>query len=432
MNTKRLKEIEARKLEIRTMLEGNEKVNMEELETELRSLNDEKVAIEKRMAILDEIVVDEEKAEEIEKPVEEKKEERKVFAQPKSEKRLKLFNNFGEQLMAIKRQATTGVVDDRLLRIANESRATGGSVGIGSDGGFAVQTDFAGMMMETAAKSGNILPLVDNYGISDNSDNVKWVDIDETDVSSTVYGGVRVYRRAEAATVTATKPKLVEREIKLEALMGLAYATWELEKHSNFVSEMYTKSFTKAIQRKLESEIIAGLGAGECLGFQKGGDRVSVAKESGQAADTVVYENIVKMYNRMIDKQNGYWIVNPDVQEQLDFLSFPVGVGGVPVYLPASSVGTMATLKGRPIIESDHCAALGDLGDINFANLSEYMLITKGGVEQDYSIHVNFTTAENAFRFIFLANGMPKKSSALTIANSSNKRANFVTLDARA
>jgi HK97 family phage major capsid protein len=356
-----------------------------------------------------------------------------IPAEVKSESTVRVFKNFGEQLAAIKKQTITGIADERLNKIQKEfNNATGMNIGTGSDGGFAIQTDFAGTMMETAASSGNILPLVDRYNISDNADSVRWVDIDETSVATSVFGGVQVYWAGEADTVTATKPKLAEREMKLNKLMGVAYTTYELDTHSNFSSDLYTRAFEKAIQRELEATIIAGNGVGKPLGFQNGGDVVSIAKESGQAADTIVYENIVKMYNRAISKQGSVWVVHPDAQEQLDFMSFPVGVGGVPVYLGASSQGTLATLKGRSVIESDHCAALGDVGDINFMNLSEYMLITKGGTRQDYSIHVQFLAAENCFRFIFFANGMPKRSNTLTIKNSSNKRSNCITLASRA
>lgn len=352
-----------------------------------------------------------------------------IFAQPKDNVQPKLFKNIVEQLKAVKDAATTGRIDPRLAQINN---ATGMNEGIGADGGFAVQADFAGLMMETAAKSGNILPLLDTYDITSNANRVEWVDIDETSVATTVYGGVQVYWAAEAGTVTATKPKLIEKKLELEKLMGVAYSTYELDADSSFVSELYTRAFTEAIQREMESAVISGTGAGKPLGFLKGGSLVSVAKESGQAADTIVYENIVKMYNRALDKQKSVWLIHPDVQEQLDFLEFPVGTGGVPVYLPASSVGALSTLKGRPIIESDACSALGDVGDINFVDLSQYMLIKKGGVLADTSMHVQFLAAENCFRFIFRANGMPKKNSALTIKNSTSTRSPFVTLAARA
>lgn len=355
-----------------------------------------------------------------------------LFAEPKSESaQPKLFKNLVEQLKAVKDQATSGIVDERLLKINNA--ATGMNEGNGADGGFAVQTDFAGMMMETAVKAGNILPLVDRYEVSGNSNSVKWVDIDETSVASTVYGGVQVYWAAEAGTVTATKPKLIEKKMELEKLMGVAYATYELDSDSSFISQLYSKAFTTAIQRELENTVINGVGAGKPLGFLKGNNLVSVAKESGQTASTVLWENIVKMSNRALNFNTGnyVWLCHDDVQEQLDFLAFPVGVGGVPVYLPASAQGTIATLKGKSIITNDNCAALGTVGDINLVDLKEYMLITKGGVQADTSMHVQFLAAENCFRFIFRANGMPKKNSALTLKNSANTRSSFVTLATR-
>lgn len=358
-----------------------------------------------------------------------------LYAQPKSKEGLRVFGSFGEQLSAIKTATTTGFVDSRLNQLNKEFKnAAGMNEGIGTEGGFAVQTDFAGLMMDSAAKAGNILPLVDRYEIGAGSDSAKWVDTEESTVASTVFGGVQVYWASEAAAVLASKPALVEKELKLEKLMGLAYATYELDKDSNFVSQLYTKAFTLGIQRALEAAIISGDGKGKPLGLLTSGAAVSVAKEANQVAATVVWENLSKMYNRAINKDqigSYVWLAHPDLAEQFDFLSFPIGTGGVPVYLPAAQQGAVTTLKGRPVIETDHCAALGTVGDIIFTNLNDYMLITKGGVQADTSIHVQFLTAENAFRFIFRANGMPKRKGALTIKNSSSTRSSIVTLATR-
>lgn len=421
------------------------------LETEANELRAKLEKIEKRQKILDELEgqeennesesesggenddgADDEEAPEPRKIKKTDKEKRnKLNAEPKNHKRLKLFRNFGEQLAAIKRHYSSGIVDERQQRIENECRALGMNTNIGSEGGLAIQTDFAGMMMESAATQGNILPLVDRYDVSGNANSVQWVDIDEVTVATTVFGGVVVYWAGESNAVTASNPKLVDRELKLQKLMGIAYATHELEQNSNFVADLYTRAFQTAINRELEACIVAGTGAGKPLGIITGGQSVSVAKEAGQAAATVVYENIIKMYNRAINKQKSVWCIHPDVQEQLDFLTVPIGVGGVPVYLSASSLGTLPALKGRPIVESDHCAALGTVGDINFTDFNDYMMIFKGGLQQDYSIHVQFLTAQNCFRFIFYANGMPKRSSALTIKNSSNTRSSCVKLASR-
>ena len=133
------------------------------------------------------------------------------------------------------------------------------------------------------------------------------------------------------------------------------------------------------------------------------------------------------------NRVNAVWLVNPDVEEQLDFLEFPVGVGGVPIFLPAGGAAgsPLSTLKGRPIIPTDHCSAIGDKGDVILGDLGDYMLLLKGGVEEAVSIHVAFLSAEQCFRFIFRVNGQPKRKSSLTLKNSSNARSTFVTLDAR-
>ena len=358
-----------------------------------------------------------------------------LYAQAKTEEKgLKLFGNLAEQLRAVKNAAVNGVVDDRLAKLNKQvqNAALGANEGLPEEGGYVVQEDFATGMMDSAAKAGQILPKVDRYEISSGANRVEWTEIDEASTATTVFGGVQVYWAAEAAAVAASKPKLREVEMKLMKLMGLAYATYELDQDSNFTSQLYTKAFTLAIQRELENCIITGSGAGKPLGYMNSGALVTVAKEAGQVAATVVWANIVKMYNRMMDKNGSLaWLMHPDVSEQLDFLSFPVGTGGVPVYLPAALQGSVPTLKSKPIIESDHCAALGTVGDISLVDLSQYMLITKGGVQADSSMHVQFLTAENAFRFIFRANGMPKKNMAMTIKNSANPRSSFVTLATR-
>jgi HK97 family phage major capsid protein len=212
-----------------------------------------------------------------------------VYAQAKSaESPLHLFNNFADQLKAVRNAAINGTVDDRLAKLNAQNAAQGANESNPDEGGYAVQSDFAGSMMETAATAGQILPKVDQYQISGNSNRVGWTEIDESDISSTVYGGVRVYWAAEAEAVAAAKPKLTEKELKLQKLMGIAYATYELENDSNFTSQLYSRSFALAIQRELENTIISGTGVGKPLGYLKGGALVSVAKESNQAADTVV------------------------------------------------------------------------------------------------------------------------------------------------
>ncbi|MDD5589469.1 MAG: phage major capsid protein [Candidatus Nanoarchaeia archaeon] len=428
----RLLEIEARKKEIRQLLEGNTEIDLNALEKELRDLENEKLQIEKREMILASMGTGETEGRTIEKP---EIEERNFAAEAKDNtKKLKLFRNLGEQLKSIRQFALTGNIDERLIKINKEERAASGMNEMNpSEGGFALQTDFGGMLMDSAVQNGEILSRVDSYEISALANSVRWVDIDEESISNTVFGGVQVYWAAEAASVTASKPSLKERKLELEKLMGLAYATDEMIEDTNFISDLYSRAFEAGIIRKFEDGIVAGTGAGQPLGFLNANNKISQAKESGQAADTIIWENIVKMYNRRLKKPNSKfgWLMHPDAKEQLDFMEFPLGVGGVPVYLQESKEGEISTLKGLPIVESDLCSALGDEGDIMLVDFADYIVGRKGGIKTATSIHILFTVGDQAFRFTMRGNGMPKSNKTLNIKNSTKTRSGIVTLASR-
>lgn len=349
------------------------------------------------------------------------------------------FRDFGEQLLSIRQAVLNPAdIDKRLLAVATKERraALGMNTMTDSEGGFLVQQDFAGVILETAVKAGQLTSRVDTYQIGATANGAKWIEVDETDISTTVYGGVIVYWRDEAGAVTAKKPVLKPRSLELKGLMGLAYATEEMLEDSTFAGALLQRAFMTAIQRQLDGVIVNGDGANKPLGILNGGSLITIAKETGQAASTINFKNIVKMWNRLHaeQQQQAVWVVHPDVLTTLMFMEFPVGTGGVPVFLPpgGASVAPYNTLFGRPVLAIDHCSALGSAGDIILMVPNEYLMITKGGLKVDTSIHVAFLTAEQAFRFRYRVNGAPKKNTALTIKNSSDTRSSFVTLAARA
>lgn len=354
------------------------------------------------------------------------------------------FENLGEQLRAIYLAATNRSlpVDPRLYRLneldKKESRAASGmNTTVDSEGGFAIQKDFAGMIFESAVKEDQILSRCDGYDVSSGANGVHYVDIDETDISSTVFGGVQVYWDGEAETVAASKPKIRDREMTLRKLTGIAYATEEMMEDTTFISQLYSKAFTKAISRKMAGDVIDGSGVGRMLGILNNNSLISVAKETGQAAATLVYKNIVKCWHRVLPdaRSRVVWLVHPDVEEQFEYMEFPGSASTPPIFVTAGSMigqNGLSTLKGRPVIPTDHCKALGTKGDIILADLDEYMLLKKMGVKQQTSLHVRFLYGETAFRFTYRANGAPKKDTALTIKNSSQTRGSFISLNTRA
>lgn len=104
------------------------------------------------------------------------------------------FATLGEQLTAI-RNAAKGQVDERLYAVNNDAK--GANRQKGADGGYALQEDFAASILESAASSGEILSRVTSYTVGEGSSSVRWLRVDEDDISSSVCGGVRMYWAAE-------------------------------------------------------------------------------------------------------------------------------------------------------------------------------------------------------------------------------------------
>jgi len=189
----------------------------------------------------------------------------------------------------------------------------------------------------------------------------------------------------------------------------------------------------------IQDSIINGSGAGQPLGILNSGCLISAAKETGQAADTIVAENIVNMWRRLFasSRPNSVWLVNQNVEPQLHTMSLAVGTGGVPVYMPAGglSAAPYGTLFGRPVHAIEQCQTLGDLGDIYLGDFTNgYILAEKGGMQSAMSIHVQFLADESVFRFVIRIDGQPVRQTAMTPykgSASTDTQGHFVALAAR-
>lgn len=348
----------------------------------------------------------------------------------------RVYNSLGEQLQSIARAGIPGgETDHRLHQINN---ATGLGESIPSEGGFLVQTDFSAQLLKGVFETGLVAPRCNRFQISANSNGIKLPAIDETSrATGSRWGGVTSYWKAEAAEKTASKPKFRTMELNLHKLVGLCYASDELLQDSAALETVITQAFSDEINFALDDAIINGTGAGQPLGILNSGALVAVTKETGQKADTVVYENIIKMYSRMParNRRNAVWFINQDVEPQLYQMSLAIGTGGSAVYLPGGGVSQApyASLFGRPVVPIEQCATLGDQGDIIFADLSNYILIDKGGIQSAMSIHVKFIYDESVFRFVYRVDGQPALASPITpYKGTANTLSPFVTLAARA
>jgi HK97 family phage major capsid protein len=313
-----------------------------------------------------------------------------------------IFKNLGEQLLAVKESATPGrATDNRLYKVAERRAATGLGESVPSDGGFLVETQFVNSLLEPVWSESEILKRITKYSLTGNSNGIKVPGLDETSrADGSRAGGVRAYWKAEAALKTASKPAFRQISLSLNKLIGLCYSSDEALQDSSILGQFIKKAFADEISFRLQDAIIHGTGAGMPLGIANSGSLVSVSKETGQAADTVVYENVLKMWSRLFSssRKNAVWIINQSVEPQLYQMSLAVGTGGAPVYLPmgGASAAPYSTLFGRPVIPIEQCSVCGDLLDIALCDWQRgYVSIDKGGLQSDVSIHVQFIYDES-------------------------------------
>lgn len=336
------------------------------------------------------------------------------------------FKSFGEFAAAVAAVPTKHAVDPRLT-IGAAAPSTYGNEGTGADGGFLVPPEYGREIWTMSLEEDAFLPLTDNMPVSGNS---MTFPSDETTPWGT--DGVRAYWEGEADAATATKPKLNPNTMRLKKLMALVPVTDELLADAPSVSAYLMRKVGESIRYKTNDSIVNGNGVGKLLGILNAGCLVTQAKEGSQTADTINATNVTKMFSRLLRPGRGVWLVNPDAYHQLPLMT----IGQQPVYVAPNGLAGApgGTLLGRPVILTDVCQTVGNLGDIYFVDFGMYRTLTKAGagIETATSMHLYFDAGATAFRAVFRIDGQPVLKSAVTPPNSSVTRSGFVTLAERA
>jgi HK97 family phage major capsid protein len=349
--------------------------------------------------------------------------ERQERAQPRP------FASLGEQLFAVMQSARAGAVTHKgLLEI--QAAAQGLNESVPSEGGFLVQQDFTTELLRNLYDTGVLAPKTRRRPVAGSG--LKMNAVDETSrADGSRMGGIQAFWTSEAGAKTGSRPKFRRLNIDLEKLTGLYYATDELLEDAGALQAEVESWFTDEFGFKVDDAILRGTGDGMPLGILNSGALVTVAAEGGQTADTVNGANVGKMFARMPPRslRTAEWFINQSIWPQL----FGMNQANMPIYLPGGNLSTapFGQLLGRPINPLEQSSAIGDVGDILFMDLQQYLLIEKGGIRSDSSIHVAFLTDETVFRFVLRLNGQPIPISAITPFKGTDSMSPFVALAAR-
>lgn len=261
--------------------------------------------------------------------------------------------------------------------------------------------------------------------------------IDSTSNASSVFGGIVGYWTEEGAALTASSANFGR--IVLDAKKLTAYTELPNELISDsavsfqaFIDQM----FPEALAWYEDIAFLKGSGVGEPLGAlaTTNPSVITVAAEAGQPASTIVWENIVKMFSRMLPSSLGraVWIASIDTFPELATMALSVGTGGSAIWLNNGVTGPPMTILGRPVIFTEKSTgSIGTQGDISFVDFGFYLIGDRQVMSAMSSPHYKFGNDMTAYRIIERVDGRPWLQSAITPQNGGNTLSPFIQLATR-
>ncbi len=337
------------------------------------------------------------------------------------------FGSFGDQLQAIYKHAVSRGRDfDPRLR----ADALGGNESVDAEGGFLVRPEFAPGIWQRTYQKAELAPrCFDQPMTASNRLLVNAVDEDSR-ANGLRYGGVQTFWLGEAVAPSNFTVKFRQMEFIAKKLMALTYATDEQLADAPAWAAYVDKVVPLELAWVLDNAIMNGSGAGQPLGAVTSGALLTITRT---AANEIQNTDIFNMWGQCWapSRKNAAWFINQDVEQQLWNLTRGSGTAVELLYTPPGVRGNnsnFGVMMGRPVIPIEQCAALGTTGDIVLADFEQYYLARRSDVELATSIHVQFLTDQQAFRWKLRIDGQPAWKKPLTPANGTQLLSPFVAL----
>jgi HK97 family phage major capsid protein len=234
--------------------------------------------------------------------------------------------------------------------------------------------------------------------------------------TSSLFGGLTGTWLAELGAATEVFAKMRQIQLTTKKLACYTAASNELVADGVDFDRQIQTALVKTIGWYLDYAFLQGTGAGQPLGVLGDPALVTVLKETGQKAATVVFENVVKMYARLAPQcmGNAVWIASQTTVPQLLTMSLAVGTGGAPIQPAVLQQGGRFSLLGKELLFTEKVPALGTLGDLLLCDLSVYTIGMRKEVSLDKSIHVGWSQDTSSYRAIVRADGQGSWDKAIS------------------
>lgn len=315
-----------------------------------------------------------------------------------------------------------------LSKIKNVMRSTEGA-----DGGYLIPETMRAELLRVALETAVVRPRA--RVIPMDTLRVGFPSIDGTSNTSSVYGGLVGYWTEEAAALINTSPSFARTILEAKKLTIYTEVPNELQADSaQSFDALIAQMFPEALAWYEDAAFLSGTGVGEPLGALSAHPAlIGATAEAGQAATTILWENIVRMYSRMLPASLGraVWIASIDTFPQLATMALGVGTGGSAIWLGTGTDGPPVTILGRPVIFTEKTSQLGTQGDLSFVDFGHYLIGDRQTMTAMSSPHYKFGNDVTAYRVISRVDGRPWLQSAITPKNGGPSLSPFVQLATR-
>lgn len=301
-----------------------------------------------------------------------------------------------------------------------------------SEGGFLVPEQLRSELLSVSLETAVVRPRA--RVIPMDTLRVGFPMIDSSSNASSIYGGIVAYWTEEGGTMVDSSPTFGRVMLEAKKLTVYTQVPQELVSDSivsfqPFISQI----FPEGLSWYEDIAYIKGNGVGQPQGALHASNPAIIAQaaEAGQGANTIVWENIVAMYSRMLPSSlnRAVWVIAPNVLPELSTMALGVGTGGAPVWLVNGTGSAPMTLLGRPIIISEKApAALGTQGDISLVDFGFYLIGDRQAMSASVSEHYRFPQDEMAFKVVMRVDGKPWLQSPITPQYGGDTLSPFVQL----
>jgi HK97 family phage major capsid protein len=329
----------------------------------------------------------------------------------------KEFKGLGEFIHSVRYNQ-----NDPRLEVLAEQRAQ--SMGVGSEGGFAVPTQFRDTLLSVSPQQAIFRPRCTVIPAGSPPDSEISMPALNQGAAKNMYGGIAVQWIGEGDTKPETDLALKEIKLKPHEVAAHVVVTDKLLRNWGAAEALISSQLRAAIIGAEEAAFYNGNGVARPLGVLQSGARINYARA---VANQIAYADIVGMYARLRMSMSAVWITSQTTIPQLATIA---DGGNNNLWMPSAVAGLPPTLMGIPVLFHERSAALGTAGDLILADLSYYLIKEGSGPFVMASEHVFFTSNRTVIKVFWNVDGQPWLNEPIPLEGSAaNTVSPFIVLN---